>query len=70
MSGVRLSILFRSVAFWYACIIPSPCGAADVTRSDGRVDGTNFVSIAGEDQERRLEQSQSGLERGIWCERN
>ncbi len=49
MSGVRLSILFRSVAFWYACIIPSPCGAADVTLSDGRVDGTNFVSIAGED---------------------
>ena len=48
MSGVRLSILFRSVAFWYACIIPSPCGAADVTLSDGRVDGTSFVSIAGE----------------------
>jgi hypothetical protein len=34
--------------FSYACIIPLPCRAADVTLRDGRVEGTNFVSIAGE----------------------
>lgn len=48
MSDVRLSVWFWSAVFFCACIIPSPCGAADVTLRDGRVDGTNFVSIAGE----------------------
>jgi hypothetical protein len=48
MTDVRLSILFWSIMFSYACIIPSPCRAADVTLRDGRVESTNFVSIAGE----------------------